>query len=65
MRKEERRLSAEYVGLLRDKGMQVIELTPEERRSWANASGGIVDEFVKKHGDQAKALVEYMRAAGP
>jgi tripartite ATP-independent transporter DctP family solute receptor len=65
VRKEERRLSAEYVGLLRDKGMQVIELTPEERRSWANASGGIVDEFVKKHGDQAKMLVEYMRAAGP
>ena len=32
VRKEERRLSAEYVGLLRDKGMQVIELTPEERR---------------------------------
>jgi hypothetical protein len=26
----------------------VLELTPDERRLWATASGGIVDEFVKK-----------------
>jgi tripartite ATP-independent transporter DctP family solute receptor len=63
VRAEQRRLSAEYVGLLREKGMQVIELTPEERRSWADAASRIVQEFVNKHGDQAKTLIAQMRAA--
>jgi tripartite ATP-independent transporter DctP family solute receptor len=65
VRDEERRLSAEYVGLLRGKGMQVIELSPEERKAWAVAASGIVDQFVGKHGEQARKLLDYMRAPGP
>ena len=65
MRGEERRLSAEYVGLLRGRGMQVIELGPEERKAWAAAASGIVDQFVGKHGEEARKLVDYMRAPGP
>ena len=48
-------------GCCSDKGMQVIELTPEESRSVGQRLRRIVDEFVKKHGDQAKVLVDYMR----
>lgn len=61
VRREEEKLRKEYIGLLREKGMQVIELTPDERKQWAAAADSIVQGFVAKHGDAAKTLVEAMR----
>jgi hypothetical protein len=43
----------------------VIELSPEERKTWAAAASGIVDQFIGKHGEQARKLLDYMRAPGP
>jgi tripartite ATP-independent transporter DctP family solute receptor len=61
VRKEEDKLRTEYVDLLRGKGMQIVELTPDERKQWAMAADSIVQGFVTKHGDNAKILVEAMR----
>jgi tripartite ATP-independent transporter DctP family solute receptor len=63
VRGEEQRLSAEYVGLLKEKGMDVVQLTPDERQGFGKAASGIVDAFVAKHGDTARSLVKSMGAA--
>ena len=61
MRDEEQRLSAEYIGLLKDKGMNVVQLSPEERAAFTAGADGIVRDFVAKHGAPAKKLVDYIR----
>ena len=61
MRGEEQRLSAEYIGMLKDKGMNVVQLSPEERAAFTTAAGGIVRDFMEKHGAPARKLVDYIR----
>jgi tripartite ATP-independent transporter DctP family solute receptor len=60
VRGEEQRLSADYISLLKDKGMTLIQLTAEERAAFAVAVGGIVRDFVEKHGAVARKLVDYV-----
>lgn len=61
VREEESRLNKQYVQLLREKGMQVIELSPQERLVWRKAADNIVQDFEKKHGAAAKELVDVMQ----
>jgi tripartite ATP-independent transporter DctP family solute receptor len=62
VREEEAQIRKEYIGLLREKGMEVVELTPQQRQQWRAAVDGIIQGFVSKHA-QARALVETMGKA--
>ena len=63
VRGEEQRLSAEYIGLLKERGMEIAQLTPEERQGFGKAASGIVDAFIAKNGETARSLVRSMGAA--
>jgi C4-dicarboxylate-binding protein DctP len=64
VRAEEAKLRQEYIALLREKGMQVIELSPEQRAQWRKATESIVQQFVDKNGPEAKKLVDSLRKIG-
>jgi tripartite ATP-independent transporter DctP family solute receptor len=55
---EEERIRNEYVGNLRDKGMEVIDLTADERKLWRAATEPIVKAFVEKNGPDSQKLVD-------
>ena len=61
VRGEEQRIRADYIAKLKEKGVEVIELSPETRQSFGKAASAIVDDFVAKHGDAARKLVQGMQ----
>jgi tripartite ATP-independent transporter DctP family solute receptor len=64
VRAAEAKLRQEYIALLREKGMQVIELSPEQRAAWRKATESIVQQFVAKNGPEAQKLVDSLRKIG-
>lgn len=51
------------VKLLREKGMQVIELTPAEVKSWQDSAKSVREFWLQKAGDAGKGLLAQMEAA--
>ena len=45
-------------------GQEVVELTPQQRAQWRQATDPIVKDFVQKHGPEAQKLVESLRKLG-
>lgn len=61
VRAEEQKLRVEYVGLLKEKGMSIVELTADEQAAFAAATESITRAFIEKNGEPAKKLVEAIR----
>jgi C4-dicarboxylate-binding protein DctP len=61
VRAEEQKLRLDYIAKLREKGMDVVELTPAQREAFGKAAASIVDTFVAKNGATAAKLVASMR----
>ena len=61
--KEQEKDDSKSVALLREKGMQVIELTPAEIKAWQDAAKSVKEFWLQKAGDAGKQLLAEIDAA--
>ena len=58
--KETLKMEEEGVNGVKKLGMKVYTLSPQERRVFKNAATPVTNRWIKKHGNTAKELIEFV-----
>jgi TRAP-type C4-dicarboxylate transport system substrate-binding protein len=61
-RAEEQRRRVLYIEGLRKRGVEVITLTPAERKQWVDATRPVVEKFIADHGEAGRKMINYLNS---